>query len=174
MSDAERPSPSTWEFPRPGRFTVGALGEPGHRVFYFQAFADGTEVNVKCEKQQAGALAEHLVGLLADLPGDLDPTVVEPVDALPPSDVAFVVGTISIGVDRNEERLVVLLEELVLDPDDEEPVEREPSRLRVHLSRDQVRSLARQVETLLAGSRPLCRLCEQPIDPEGHACARLN
>ena len=41
-----------------GRFTVGAIGEPGHRVFYFQVFADGTEVAVKCEKQQAQALVQ--------------------------------------------------------------------------------------------------------------------
>ncbi|MEO6627117.1 MAG: DUF3090 family protein [Aquihabitans sp.] len=174
MSDPGESTPSTWEFKQPGRFTVGAIGEAGHRVFYFQAFADGTEVNVKCEKQQAAALVGHLVGLLADLPAEAEGAVVESVEALPPSDVAFVVGSISIGVDRSDERIVVMLEELILDPEDEELVERDPSRLRVHLTRGQVRSLAHQVEHLLASSRPLCRLCEQPIDPDGHACARLN
>lgn len=162
-----------WNFDRPGRFTVGTIGEPGRRVFYFQAFADGAEVAVKCEKQQAIALAEHLVGLLADLPGD-EPADVAPAEALPPTELTWAVGSISIGVDRGEAKLVVLLEELILDEDDEEPADREPSSLRVHLSREQVRAYASQVEALAATGRPICRLCEQPIDPEGHACPRLN
>ena len=27
----------SWEFDQPGRFTAGAIGDPGRRVFYFQA-----------------------------------------------------------------------------------------------------------------------------------------
>ncbi|MGI8709761.1 MAG: DUF3090 family protein [Acidimicrobiales bacterium] len=157
------------EFDQLGRFTVGAMGEPGGRVFYLQAFGDGTEVAVKCEKQQAQALAEHLVKLLDDLPGvDED---VAPADALPPSELAWAVGSISIGVDQRDNRLVVLLEEYA-DPEDDDADQ--PARLRVHLTRNQVRAYAGQVDTLLASSRPLCRLCEQPIDPSGHACPRLN
>lgn len=162
-----------WEFDHPGRFTVGTVGEPGRRVFYFQAFADGAEVAVKCEKQQAVALAEHLVNLLADLPGD-EPDGVPAAEALPPTDLSWTVGSISIGVDRGEGRLVVLLEELLIDEDDDTPIDRDPSRLRVHLSREQVRAYASQVEALVATGRPTCRLCEQPIDPDGHACPRLN
>lgn len=159
---------TTHEFDELGRFTAGAMGEPGHRVFYLQAFADGDEIAVKCEKQQAQALADHLVKLLADLPGDDAP--VPPAEALPPSELAWAVDSISIGVDRSDNRLVVLLEEFV---DPEEP-DVDPGRIRLHLSREQVRAYAGQVERLLATSRPLCRLCDQPIDPDGHACARLN
>lgn len=163
----------SWEFDRPGRFTVGTIGEPGRRVFYFQAFAEGAEVAVKCEKQQAVALAEHLVNLLADLPGD-EAEAVPAAEALPPTDLAWVVGSISIGVDRSDSRLVVVLEELLVDEEEDAPLERDPARLRVHLSREQVRAYASQVTSLTAASRPLCRLCDQPIDPEGHACPRLN
>jgi len=164
----------SWEFDQPGRFTVGTVGEPGRRVFYFQAFAEGTEVAVKCEKQQAVALSEHLVNLLDDLPGD-DQAATLPAEALPPTDLQWTVGSISIGVDRAESRLVVLLEELLVDDeDDDEALVAEPARLRVHLTREQVRALASQVEALAATGRPICRLCDQPIDPDGHACPRLN
>lgn len=159
---------TTHEFSNLGRFAPGAIGEPGHRVFYLQAFADGTEVAVKVEKQQAQLLADHLVRLLDDLPGTEGE--VAPAEALPPSDLAWAVGSISIGVDRTDNRLVVLLEEFV-DPEEPDP---DPGRLRVRLTREQVRAYAGQVEVLLATSRPLCRLCEQPIDPDGHACPRLN
>lgn len=155
-------------FDEPGRFAVGAMGEPGHRVFYLQAFGDGTEVAVKCEKLQALALAEGLVRLLDDLPGT-DAEVV-PAEALPPTELLWPVGSISIGVDRSDERLVVVLEEIV---DPEEPAV-EPAKIRVRLTRDQVRSFAGAAKALVAQSRPLCRLCERPIDPDGHACPRLN
>lgn len=163
-----------WQFDQPGRFTVGTLGEPGRRVFYFQAFADGTEVDVKCEKQQAVALAEHLSGLLADLPA-VETGDVPAAEALPPTELTWAVGSISIGVDRASSKLVVLLEELVLDEEeDDSPSDREPNRLRVHLTAAQVRAYTSQVEALTSAGRPICRLCEQPIDPDGHACPRLN
>jgi uncharacterized repeat protein (TIGR03847 family) len=158
------------DFEQVGRFAPGAMGEPGHRVFYLQAFADGAEVAVKCEKQQTAALAEHLVKLLADLPESEEEATEPPAEALPPEELGWVVGSISIGVDRAESRLVVLLEEFV-DPEDPDAV---PGRLRVRLTPVQVRAFAAQVEVLLSSSRPLCRLCEQPIDPDGHACPRLN
>lgn len=165
------PGPS-WEFAAPNRFTAGAIGEPGARLFYFQVFADGLEVNLKCEKQQAVALAEHLRGLLADLPEDPEAEKAEATEALPPSDLAWIVGSISIGVDRPREQIVVLLEEILMDDDDDPSGT--PGRLRVHLSPAQVRGFALQVESLESVARPLCRLCDRPIDPTGHACPRLN
>lgn len=170
----EQPSPS-WELPRPDRFTAGAIGEPGARVFYLQAFADGVEVDVKCEKQQVLALADHLVKLLDDLPGEstgAEPET-EPVEALPPTDLAWVVGSISIGVDRANERIVVLLEQVEVD-DEAATMTPGPGSLRVHLTPAQVRGFAAQAAALASTSRPTCRLCGQPIDPAGHACPRLN
>lgn len=154
-----------------GRFAPGAIGEPGHRVFYLQVFAEGTEVAVKCEKQQVAALGEHLVRLLGELPaGDPGAGSALPAEALPPTQLAWILGSISLGVDRADERLVVILEEFV----DPEESSAEPEQLRLFLTAEQVRAYAAQVDVLLASSRPLCRLCEQPMDPAGHACPRLN
>lgn len=166
-------APPSWEFEQPGRFTVGAVGEPGARLFYFQAFAEGTEVSVKCEKQQAGALAEHLGNLLGELEEGA-PEAATPVEALPPTEIAFVVGSISLGVDVKAQRIVVVLEELLVDTESGEPLDRDPARLRVHLDRHQAAGLIAQTAVLIAGGRPICRLCDRPIDPEGHACPRLN
>ncbi|MBX3312954.1 MAG: DUF3090 family protein [Actinobacteria bacterium] len=168
------PTSPSWEFDRPNRFTAGAIGEPGARVFYVQVFADGVEVDVKCEKQQVLALADHLVKLLADLPsGEDDDAEVEAVEALPPTELSWVVGSISIGVDRSDDRIVVLFEEVVID-DEEATATAGTGSLRVHLTAAQVRGFAGQATALASGSRPTCRLCGQPIDPSGHACPRLN
>ncbi len=163
----------SYDFRVAGALHRGAIGEPGRRVFYFQAFAEGTEVAVKCEKQQVQALAEHLLTLLDDLP-DQPSGEIGPAEALPPTELAWVVGSISLGIERADNRVVVMLEEL-LDPDDAEadPLA-DPAQLRVRLSPDQVMAYAAQVTSLLATSRPLCRLCDRPIDPSGHACPRLN
>jgi uncharacterized repeat protein (TIGR03847 family) len=157
-----------------GRFTVGAIGEPGRRVFYFQVFADGVEIAVKCEKQQAQALAEHLGKLLDDLPHDAG-SAIEPAEALPPTELLWPVGSISLGVDREHARLLVMFEEM-LDPDDDQqdPLTADPAQVRLRISPAQVQAYIAQVESLVATSRPLCRLCDAPIDPSGHACPRLN
>ncbi|MEZ5140207.1 MAG: DUF3090 family protein [Acidimicrobiales bacterium] len=161
----------SYDLERPGRFTVGAIGEPGHRLFYFQGFGTGVEVSVKCEKQQAQALADHLLKLLDDLPGSGDPAdAPAAAEALPPSELAWAVGSISIGLDREQGEVVVVLEEFV-DPEESDEA---PAHLRVRLLPHQVRGLAAQVDALVSSSRPLCRLCERPIDPSGHACPRLN
>jgi uncharacterized repeat protein (TIGR03847 family) len=162
----------SFDLREPGRFTVGAMGEPGQRLFYFQAFAHGTEVAVKCEKQQAQALAEHLMRLVPELEGAA-PVGVDAAEALPPGELAWIVGSISLGLDRDANRIVVVLEEF---PDEEadEPSSLEVAELRVHLTAEQAAAYAAQMQALLEVGRPLCRLCERPIDPTGHACPRLN
>ena len=168
-----------WNMVEPYHFTVGAIGEPGHREFYFQAIDHQSRVEVKCEKQQALVLADHLTKLIDDLPERVgEPTTVDQVDpteAIDPGSIEFVVGSISIGVDRSTERIVVLFDELVIEPDEElglPPVT--PQRLMVHLDRKQVLGFAREAGKLASTSRPICRLCDRPIDPSGHACPRLN
>jgi uncharacterized repeat protein (TIGR03847 family) len=154
-----------------GRFAVGAIGEPGRRLFYFQVFADGTEVAVKCEKQQAQALAEHLLRLLDDLPHDASSPVVA-AEALPPTELLWPVGSISLGVDQDAAQVLVMFEEMI-DPDDEDAAA-DPAQVRMRISPAQVRAYAAQVDALVSTSRPICRLCDAPIDPTGHACPRLN
>lgn len=51
---------------------------------------------------------------------------------------------------------------------------REPSRVRLWASREQMLSLARHGASVCAKGRPRCQLCGNPIDPEGHTCPMLN
>ena len=47
-----------YDFDEVDAFTVGAIGQPGSRVFFLQARRGTVRVTVKCEKQQASAIAE--------------------------------------------------------------------------------------------------------------------
>jgi uncharacterized repeat protein (TIGR03847 family) len=71
--------------------------------------------------------------------------------------------------------------------EDDEPVEgiedavvedgappEEPQRARFWATREQMLSLARHGAAVCARGRPRCRLCGNPLDPEGHVCPALN
>lgn len=169
----------SFELPRPQRFTAGTVGEPGQRVFFLQAYADGELVTLKCEKQQVGALAEHLAALLADLPlpGE-DEVVGADVDFVEPPAAAWAIGRMGVAWDEGDDRLVLQCEEmLVLDEeeaDEVDEVDEEPATARFRLSRAQVVAFIQVARELVAAGRPPCYLCGGPIDPTGHACPRLN
>jgi uncharacterized repeat protein (TIGR03847 family) len=161
------------ELSQPDRFTAGAVGEPGARVFYLQASEGGAVVSLRLEKQQVGALGLYLQGVLSDLPAvppDELPTELDLVEPIVPE---WVVGTLSVAYDDDEDRIVLQAEELVDEDDDGEPVE-VPSRARFHLTRAQVVAYCAHAEELVAAGRPPCPICGQPMDPDGHVCPRSN
>ena len=94
-------------------FTTAAIGEPGHRVFYLHVRHGDTRLSVKCEKQQAAAIAEYLRKVMSDLPAPNVKPLPANVDLGEPIDTAFVLGAIGLGYDRESDRLLVQLEEVV-------------------------------------------------------------
>ncbi len=171
------------------KVTLGVVGEPGRRVFYLQAHDHERIVNLKMEKAQVAALSEYLDQLLADrdLTGS-EPNLV----FTPPEDHDWIVGNISLGIDDNDERVVLLVEELVLaDPteqglgDDPEvgaaggaSASAEPTPTgalaRLALTPRHAKSLAALGTELVNSGRPPCRWCGHPLDPSGHSCPRTN
>jgi len=166
---------SSFDIVDPMVFTPGTVGPPGQRVFYLQAQTANSVVTLKVEKQQVGALADYLAGLLADLP-TVDPaevpTLLELVEPVVPE---WTVGTLAVAWDDVNDRMVLVAEELVVEDEDEpSAVATEPARARFLLTRAQVAAFVQRARELVAGGRPSCPLCGGPIDPEGHACPRLN
>jgi len=172
----------SFEVSEPIVFTTGTVGGPGQRAFYLQAQGDGIVITLKCEKQQIGALADYLEGLLADLPtpdpGHV-PTLLGLVEPVVPE---FVVGTLAVAWDERGDRMVLVAEELVPDDsdgDDEEligtpPGAEPPARARFRLTREQVAAFVVHARELVAEGRPACPFCGGPMDPAGHPCPRMN
>lgn len=162
------------DIPHPQRFTAGTVGEPGHRVFFLQAAAsDGQVVTLRCEKQQVGALAEHLARLVADL-AEPERAVLDATDVafVEPTDVAWVLGRMGVAWDPGASAMVLVCEELVDDEEAGEDVE--PASVRLRLSLPQVVAFVDVARELLAAGRPPCYLCGLPMEPTGHPCPRLN
>jgi uncharacterized repeat protein (TIGR03847 family) len=164
------------DFDHVDAFAVGAIGQPGQRVFLIQARLGRALVTVKCEKQQAAALADYLRRVLHDLPPPDDRPATGTSLLAEPLDPDFVLGPIGLGYDRETDRVLVQLDELVPEPDDEDDDadELDRSRLRVQLTRGQVVSFCEQADAIVSAGRPPCRWCSLPIDPAGHICPRMN
>ncbi len=174
-----------FDFENADAFATGAIGEPGQRTFYLQVRAEGRVVSVKCEKSQVQALSTYLRDMLADMPDTgpvLDPTKSSLVN---PVEQDFVLGSIGLGVDKANMRMVVQLEEMVfIDEDDDENIfdileggdddESTTTVVRVLLTPEQVRAFCDTADLFVTAGRATCKWCSQPINPAGHACPKFN
>ncbi len=182
-----------YSFEDPDRFVAGAIGEPGSRTFFLQAREGKRVTTVVLEKIQVALLAERLAHLLAEVrsrgahvpeeaaEGDIDRA---PLDE--PLREAFRVGTMAITWDGDDETVVIEARELLEteeDADEVEAVEDEPGededdedadRVRITLSPRRVLAFAARALEVVAAGRPPCPYCGQPLNPEGHLCARRN
>ena len=158
------------------RLTADAIGEPGKRVFYLQARKAQRLVTLICEKEHVAALATAIEQVLLSLAGGDADAVVEPdliinesMGLEHPLEPAFRAGRVNLGYDQVSERLVIIAYEL-LDEDDES----QPSVARFWATPAQMRAFSIHGQELVAAGRPLCVMCGEPIEPEGHFCPRKN
>jgi uncharacterized repeat protein (TIGR03847 family) len=161
-----------FDLPDVDRFTAGAIGEPGQRVFYLQAEAGGQLVTLQCEKQQVAALAQYFAELLADLPSPPDTELPVDMELHSPVEPEWIVGQIGVVFDEGRDRMVVRADELLLE--EEAPDDETPGMARVALTRAQVHAFVVRAAQLVAAGRPPCPLCGRPLDPEGHMCIKTN
>ncbi|MEI7547696.1 MAG: DUF3090 family protein [Actinomycetota bacterium] len=166
------------DFDEVDAFTVGALGQPGARTFFIQVRRGTARVTVKCEKQQAAAIAEHLRRILNDLPAPTERPIAAAMQLAEPIEAAFVLGPVGLGYDRSNDRVLLQLEEVIELDEEGEPLLDEDddhrSKLRAFVTRHQAHAFCLHAEQVVAAGRPACIWCTRPIDPTGHACPRMN
>jgi uncharacterized repeat protein (TIGR03847 family) len=181
-----------FNFDNPDRFTAGTVGQPGSRTFYLQARDGDRIVSVLLEKVQVTLLAERLAQLLAEVrergaavPEEPAPSEVDTAPLDEPMNEAFRVGTMAIVWDGEQETIVVearaMTEEdetaeagLEAEEDDEDEEDDDSDVVRVNLTPRKALAFARRALDVVAAGRPPCPFCGQPLNPEGHICARRN
>jgi uncharacterized repeat protein (TIGR03847 family) len=164
-----------YEFNPVLRITVGAIGRPGRRVFLLQASDETKTISLRLEKEQVYALARAIDELFREMeqrevrpisskeePPEEDMALQEP------AEVAFVVGQMGLAFDQSSDRMVLVVQEALLEEG------KEAALARFWATLGQMRALSRQAKEVVAKGRPICPLCQQPIDPEGHFCPRGN
>ena len=91
-------------------------------------------------------------------------------------DIAWVVGRMAVDYDERSDRIILVVEEVVARGRGRRAGLTRGTRpaSRVRLTRARWLAFVEHARELVAAGRPPCRLCGQPIDPEGHVCPRLN
>lgn len=157
--------------------TADAIGEPGQRVFYLQAYQDQRALTVLIEKAQLQSLAIGIEQFLSQIQSqnpDLEEAGGEFIEAQmrinPPVDPLFRAGEIGLGYDKERDRVVIFAKELLTEEEDPETA----AQIRFWGTRDQMRKLARWGADVVNRGRPICPQCGQPMEPEGHFCPKKN
>ena len=150
-------------------FTVGTLGPRGERTFYMQGRGDGQLVSLRLEKQQVSQLADFLDGVLEDLPEAEVGALPSDLSLREPVVEAWTVGAIGIAYSAEDDRIVILAEEMTPDEDDD------PASARFTLRREQVIGLIDRARDVVSAGRPPCEYCGRPLQPrDGGWCACSN
>ncbi len=151
--------------------TIDTIGPPGQRTFYLQAAQGDTLVTLIIEKEQAAAISIAISRLLEQLGGTGGEAEPMNLDLIHPVEPLFRVGRMGLGYDQERDRLIIVAEELMPE------MEERQQGVRVHIwaSRAQMAALAHKANLVVASGRPICPLCNEPINPgEEHACIRGN
>ncbi|MFJ6003125.1 DUF3090 domain-containing protein [Arthrobacter sp. NPDC092385] len=170
------------EFEWPDRVVIGTIGVPGQRTFYLQVRTGKQIVSIALEKQQSAQLAEkidEILDQLVTLEGNPfsvpTSTPIELVDndQLETVEEQFRTGVMSLGWDPTTAQIVIEAYPLADDdaedetfPDDDDASE----LLRVRMPVGTARAFAKRTREIVGAGRPICVICGQPIDADGHTC----
>lgn len=171
--------------------TTDAIGQPGKRVFYIQAWQNTRTLSLIVEKIQVQSLAVGLEQFLAELQqrypelpeasGDYDE---ERMRIRPPLDPLFRVGELGLGYDADNDLIVLVAREVVNEevdglespesPESPEEAVEQGRVVRFWCTRSQIRAMCHWGMEVAARGRPICPQCGEPMDPEGHFCPKKN
>jgi uncharacterized repeat protein (TIGR03847 family) len=172
------------EFAWPDRVVIGTIGVPGQRTFYLQVRAGKQILSIALEKQQSAQLAEKIDEILDQLitiegnPFSVPTsTPIELVDndQLEAVEEQFRTGVMSLGWDPTTAQIVIEAYPLPeVDAEDEvfpEDDDTDASEvLRVSMPVGTARAFAKRTREIVGAGRPICALCGEPIDADGHTC----
>ena len=157
--------------------TADAIGKPGQRVFYLQAYQEQRTISIIIEKTQLQSLAIGIEQFLAQIHlqnPNLDEASGDYVERImrisPPVDPLFRAGEIGLGYDKQRDRVVIFTKELLTEEFEPESA----AQIRFWGTRTQMKMLARWSADVASRGRPVCTQCGQPMEPEGHFCPKKN
>ena len=157
------------EFTRIFRLQPEALGQPGKRTFRILADSESSTASIWLEKEQLMQLAIGIQQLLTTLSEENS----EPEGTLSSREAPgltrldFKVGNLVLGHDGGSGFFLIDAHDL------EDEAEGEAT-VRLWATRSQMESFSKEALVACAAGRPICPLCGRAIDPDGHACPRVN
>lgn len=156
------------EFTQVTKFTPETFGEPGMRTFRINVDSGSSTATIWLEKEQLDKLSEAMKQLAEET------SEVNEVIASPPTEVeAAGLTTLDFKAERlafghNPETNMFIIDAHDLEDDLEEPT------VRLWLTRAMIIEFAKTGLKIVKSGRPLCPLCVNPINSDGHYCVRKN
>lgn len=157
------------------RITIDAVGPPGQRTFLLQASRGNSTVTLKLEKEQAKVLAVSIIELLEDLDDKyprphsaLDKPLSSDLMLKEPFEPTFAVGQIGLGYEKSQDLVVLVIQEVQFEG------KTDLATARFWASRSQMEALSEHTLDVVEQGRPICPLCNSPMDPDGHFCPKSN
>ncbi len=151
-----------------------AIGPPGQRRFRLRVIAGDQTASIWCEKTQVSALSEAIQQVLARNrgAGQARRPSARPLEPFPDrASHDFLAGRIALGYDEDADLITLFATDV--EQEGAGGMSPQPT-LRVDISRQVARQFAVQAEETVAGGRPICPLCQQPLEGSEHLCPRTN
>jgi uncharacterized repeat protein (TIGR03847 family) len=147
-----------------------AVGQPGQRRFRLLVRSANGDACLWMEKEQLAGVGDwfHEMGERLDRARPTDEPDVEPLPSPDHFDVDFRAVQIALGFEEERGRFAFHAFDQAEAQGGGEPA------FRCFVSRGQARYLVGKIQQLMASGRPICPLCQLPMDPGGHTCPRTN
>ncbi len=159
------------------QITIDAIGKPGQRVFYIQAFQGDEATTFIVEKIQVQTLILGIQQFLQEirsrhpeLPVEDGAFDEERMRILPPVDPLFRAGELGLAYDESQDRMVLAVREILLSGMEES----DANEVRLWCRREQMLAMALWAAEVVEHGRPICPQCGEPMEPEGHFCPKKN
>jgi len=157
--------------------TADAIGEPGKRVFYIQAWQGDRAITLIVEKMQIQTLAVGTERFLVEISRRYPALIQasgeyqeERMRIHPPVDPLFRVSELGLAYDNDRDMVVLLAREMLGEGGDAE----EARVVRFWITRSQLLALSLWGAEVVSRGRPICPYCGEPEEPEGHFCPKKN
>lgn len=166
------------------RLTTDAIGKPGQRTFFIQGETNEETVTLIFEKIQLQSLLVTIIRFFENLHQkypllnqESGAFIENEMTITPPVDPLFRIGELSLIYEPSGDQVCLATKEVVFDQEDLNIGELNQDNARTinfWCTRDQLQQFANWSVELLQRGRPICPLCNQPIEPEGHLCPKKN
>ena len=155
------------EFTNISKLEAEAFGEPGKRTFRIHVDSASSSASLWIEKEQLFQLALAIQQMMAGIPesrvGDPDP----PTDREAPGLTSLDFKVMKLVLGHVPGRGIFTIEA-------HDEADEEDAAVRVWANRQQLEEFSEGALRVCAAGRPLCPLCGNSIDADGHRCARVN
>ena len=164
--------------------TIDAIGKPGQRTFFIQGKSESETITLLFEKIQVQSLVVALLKFFDNLhqkypllAKENDKFSEENMSIVPPVDPLFRVGDLNLTYEQDTDNVILVAKEILFTQDEQSsqtPEFIEGRIVNFWCTRDQISQLSNWCVELLQRGRPICPLCNEPIEPEGHLCPKKN